>query len=83
MPGGSARHWVLRRDAIGDKLSLSLFYDTFSKWLPAEAPLGCHRVAQSLLRRELTSRTDAILWCLRHCTHSKSYALGSIIFFYA
>lgn len=32
----------------------------FLEWLPVEAPLGCHHIAHSPLRRELASRTDAI-----------------------
>lgn len=64
----SAKQGVLKRDATGDKLSLSLFHDTFSNCLPLEAPLSCHHVAHSLLRRELASRTDTILWCLQQCS---------------
>lgn len=74
VPGGGAREWVLRRDATADKLSLSLFHETFSNWLPVEALLGCHHVAHSLLRRELTSRTDAIL--LRQLPLYTQQALG-------
>lgn len=68
----------------GDKLSLSLFHETFPKWLPAGAPLGCHRAAHSLPRRELTSTTDAPLWCLRQLSLYSQQVLcfGKYLFFF-